>query len=233
MKSKILILNFICSLNLFASGGELPKKYTIFAPFADTQKKITKLEKRARGQKLSLEEHVVNFIQKSSNLDPLNSEGFNFLENILKDGRLDLLQKLIDAKFDLESEDNFGHTPLFLATILKKYSAMRMLIAAGAQVNNKIADTSLLHYALGKFAVEGGCKQSAKILLRAGAQLHENEEFVSAKTHETLQAFLKEISSEDNDAHVALDEMRKKKKIRVHPAISQRVARMLHSSQSK
>ena len=80
-------------------------------------------------------------------------------------GDVALLQKLIDARVDLNARDGFGRTPLHVAAFARQREAIRMLAKAGADLGLLEND----RYDAVTIAAVAGDEETLRVLLAKGA----------------------------------------------------------------
>lgn len=97
-------------------------------------------------------------------------------------GHVPIIRRLLElhSDVDVDVEDAYGHTPLMLAALYGRKDAIEFLLQAGAAIdvvcdhqldgNSQVMDENVTALHL---AAISGCVESAKVLVAAGASVHE------------------------------------------------------------
>jgi ankyrin repeat protein len=142
---------------------------------------------------------VVNDIPSLSNFIFNDVEKPTFLLRALQHAQgLPLVQAIIDKGADVNKADATGMTPLVYAVQYLRTEALKLLLAAGANVNKKTSIQSPLYH-----AVREGSVEAVKLLLNAGATitdqvLHIAETITDTFNKEEILKMLQEKKANPN-----------------------------------
>ncbi len=228
MKHLLFVLNVVSFSFLFSSDDDR----SIFGPINKFAKQMNRLQKRPRNfSNAQLAEQYIY----AGNLDCLSLEGFDILETALRENDHATIKRLINAGLNTESRNDNVQTPLHLAIFCKNLQAVRMLIHAGANVNNASIGLHPLHViaiqAIHKSEKNIFLDDCAKILVYAGAQISPDEQQrVSARCLKFIEKILQDVAQEREQAgqaHATFNTVRFQQGLKVHPMIQQITKKML------
>lgn len=185
--------------------------------------KIKQYEREGKRKRLPNAELAQEYLQQVTSRH-LTDEGFDIFMQAMTENDFVTMQKMIEAS-DLESENESRATLLIIAICNDNRNVVQMLLKAGAKVEHGWkALTSDGYIPPLIVALMKNRKACVRDLLYAGAEIPKNMTFLH---YVWLQEIKEEMNVANQNAHGALNVLRKQTHQRVHPMIQKRVSQML------
>ncbi|MFN7095831.1 MAG: ankyrin repeat domain-containing protein, partial [Burkholderiales bacterium] len=141
--------NGLTPLHIASMGGQSEMVIFLLKQGVDikakTEKDETPLHLAVR--KGDYEQTVQLLLKAGAKIDARTKQGHNALHIAAYEGRLASCKLFIEQKIDIELKDNSSNTALYQAITGNRAEVVKLLLAAGADINAKIKDVTPLHLA--------------------------------------------------------------------------------------
>uniref|UniRef100_A0A8C0H0H5 Ankyrin repeat protein n=1 Tax=Chelonoidis abingdonii TaxID=106734 RepID=A0A8C0H0H5_CHEAB len=153
---------------IFCNSGELLSSETA-KPKKDDSNAVSIFDAAAKGDLSDLAE-----VLKENNINAVNASNETLLHIAAANGRVAIIEYLINKGAKLDVKDKKGRTPMHRAAEKGRDDAVKVLLQAGAYIYTRFdAKDEKGQTALG-YAISHGFEKTVKVLLEAGANIDSN-----------------------------------------------------------